>query len=151
MKTIDTKSYLDALCELVEEGKTVSTVVSGGSMLPFLSPERDFVYLNKVSRTLKKGDIVLYKRKNGNYVLHRIKKIKGDEFLLIGDRQSELECGIKREDILALCTEAKRNGRIINEKSLVWWFYKHIWLLLIPFRSTLIKLKNPTRSKSNTQ
>ena len=82
MKTIDTKNYLDALCELVSEGKIVSTVISGGSMLPFLSPQRDYAFLERISRKLRRGDIVLYKRPNGDYVLHRIRKIKDEEFFL---------------------------------------------------------------------
>lgn len=141
MKTIDTKNYLDALCELVSEGKIVSTVISGGSMLPFLSPQRDYAFLERISRKLRRGDIVLYKRPNGDYVLHRIRKIKDEEFFLIGDRQTETERGIKKENLCALVTSVKRNGKILGEKSFTWFFYKHIWLALVPLRPFLLKLK----------
>ena len=142
MKTIDTKSFLDTLCTLCEEGKTVSTVVEGGSMLPFLSPGRDYVFLEKLHTSPKRGDIVLYKRKNGDYVLHRIRKVRNGEYFLIGDRQTQTERGIREENLCAIVTKVKRNGKIVNSKSPVWFFYKHIWLSLVPLRSPLIKFKN---------
>ena len=141
MKTIDTKSFLDTLCTLCEEGKTVSTVVEGGSMLPFLSPGRDYVFLNKITKAPKRGDIILYKRKNGDYILHRIQKVRNGEYFLVGDRQTQVEGGIKKENLCAIVTEVRRKDKILNSKSPVWFFYKHIWLSLLRFRPFLLKLK----------
>ena len=145
MKTIDTTEYLDTLCEILKENKAVTTVVQGGSMLPFLSPGRDYVILENFPREPKKGDVVLYKRSNGDYVLHRIRKIKNDEFFLIGDRQTHTERGIRRENLCALVTEVKRNGKIIGEKSFIWFFYRRIWLAVVPLRSAILKLRNITK------
>ncbi len=128
MKVIDTEGFLSVLCELAQEGNKVSTVVSGGSMLPFLSGGRDYVYLEKPASNLRKGDVVLFMRDNGAFVLHRIKRIKGDDFYLIGDRQYEVEGPVRREQILALATGAKRKGKNITTKSPVWLFYSKIWI-----------------------
>lgn len=149
MKTIDTTEYLDTLCEILKENKAVSTVVQGGSMLPFLSPGRDFVILENFPREPVRGDIVLYKRNSGDYVLHRIRKIKNGEFFLIGDRQSTTERGIRKENLCALVTEVKRKGKLIDEKSFIWFFYKRIWLAVVPLRGAIIKLKNLTK-KTNS-
>lgn len=149
MKTIDTVEYLDTLCEMLKENKTVSTVVEGGSMLPFLSPGRDFVILENFPREPKKGDIVLYRRKSGDYILHRIRKIKNGEYFLIGDRQSRTERNIKREDLCALVTEVKRNGKLVNENSFTWFFYRRIWLSIVPLRSFIIKLRNITKKSDS--
>ncbi len=128
VKVIDTESFLSVLCELAQEGNKVSTVVTGGSMLPFLTSGRDYVYLEKPRRNLRKGDVVLFRRESGAFVLHRIKRIKGENFYLIGDRQYELEGPVKREQILAVATGAKRKGREITTKSPVWLFYSKIWI-----------------------
>ena len=50
-------------------------VISGNSMLPFLVHGRDTVYLSKLKRPVKKGDVLLYRRDSGAYILHRVYKI----------------------------------------------------------------------------
>ena len=53
---------------------------------------------------MKKRDIILYKRDSGQYVLHRIVKVKDNTFTLVGDNQHELEHGIRLDQILAIVT-----------------------------------------------
>ena len=48
----------------------------GTSMNPMLKSGRDKAYIEKVTKPLKKGDIALYKRLTGEYVLHRVIKAK---------------------------------------------------------------------------
>ena len=96
MKTIDTKRYLNTLCQLIEDDHTTCTIVTGGSMSPFLASNRDYVYLEKPKRNLKKGDVVLFFRQNGDYVLHRIKHIRSEGYYITGDRQTTLEGPIKK-------------------------------------------------------
>ncbi len=140
MKTVDTKEFLGTLCEMTDSGKTVSTVVSGGSMAPFLCANRDFVFLQKPHRKLKKGDIVLFNRENGDFVLHRILRIKEDEFYLCGDRQTTLEGPVKEADIRCIAVSAKRKDSLITEKSPVWWFYGTIWSRLVFMRPLIFRL-----------
>ena len=72
----------------------------GTSMLPLLRQGIDSVVL--VSPTdIKKNDILLYKRANGQFVMHRAIKIKKDEYIMCGDNQYQHEHGIKKENILA--------------------------------------------------
>ena len=56
---------------LLLEGAELPLVISGGSMLPFLASGRDSVMLKAPDRALRRGDIVIYRRENGAYVLHR--------------------------------------------------------------------------------
>lgn len=140
MKIIDAESYLSALCELTEEGNAVSTVVTGGSMLPFLSSNRDFVILEKPDRPLRKGDVVLFKRSSGDFVLHRIRYIHGCEFFLIGDSQTATEGPIKAEQILALATGVKRKGKLLTPKSFTWKFFEKVWPHLIFLRPVIFKI-----------
>ena len=69
-------------------------------MLPLIREGKDSVIL-VAPDNLKKHDIVLYRRKNGAYVLHRIIKIRDDEFIMCGDNQGQPERGIYRENIIA--------------------------------------------------
>ncbi|MBE6733801.1 MAG: hypothetical protein E7563_00460 [Ruminococcaceae bacterium] len=140
VRVIDTESFLSVLCELAQEGRTVSTVVSGGSMLPFLSGNRDVVYLEKPKRKLRKGDVVLFRRTNGDFVLHRIKKIKNEDFYLIGDRQYAVEGPVKREQISAIMTGAKRKGKEIQAEVPCGFFTARCgltWFFCVPLLSDL--------------
>ena len=72
----------------------------GTSMMPLLRQGKDSVIL-VAPNDIKKNDILLYKRANGQFVLHRAIKIKKDEYIMCGDNQYEHERGIKKENILA--------------------------------------------------
>lgn len=134
MKIVDTKEYLDEICHLLSQGQTALPVpVAGMSMGPFLH-EGDTVYLDLPSRPLKKGDIVLFTRPNGRYILHRIVKCCPDgSFRILGDNQTLPE-PVAPEQIRAIVTSAVRKGKPITTKSLIWWFFAHPWRWLTPAR-----------------
>lgn len=152
-RTLDTKEYLDTVCDLLARGSTcVPVPVAGTSMVPFLHPG-DTVYLDLADSPLKKGDIVLFTRPDGRYVLHRIVKCNPDgSFVLLGDAQTQRETvdGIHR--IHARVTGAACRGKLLNTKSPRWRFYATLWQYLEPVRprllglgSRLSRLKRKTR------
>jgi len=128
------------LLELVNRGETIPLVISGGSMTPFLVHGRDTVYLSRISRPLKKGDMILYRRETGDYVLHRIRKVRQERFDLIGDAQTVIETGIRREQVLALVTAVRRKGKLLKKGSFWWMFFEKIWIRMIPFRPAMLGL-----------
>ena len=103
--------------------------ISGTSMWPLLKEGKSQVQLvSGRTKQLKKGDIVLYRRKDGTLVLHRIIKIvKKNTYLVCGDHQWKLEEQIGKDQILAVAQGFFINGRYIDEKT--WWYrlYKKIW------------------------
>lgn len=76
MKTISAGTYLPILQALILDGKTVCLNISGSSMAPFLIHQRDSVRLQRPEHPPISGDIVLYQRENGQFILHRICRIK---------------------------------------------------------------------------
>ena len=72
VRTLAPEAAMERIVGLLSYGEQVPLVITGNSMYPFLRHGRDTVYLQKVQRPLKKGDMVLYRRKNGQYILHRI-------------------------------------------------------------------------------
>ena len=138
---IDTTAYLDSVLELLKDGKdAIAVPVTGTSMCPFLRPG-DCVYLSKAAEHFRPGDIVLYRRNNGNYILHRIIKTEKDGTLLItGDNQTQLEPVDGSVQIQALVTAANRKGQLLSPRSLTWQFYQHIWRWLLPLRSIIGKI-----------
>ncbi len=102
--------------EVISSGGEFQLVPYGESMLPLIRPGRDSVTLVWPT-TLKKTDIVLYRRKDGQFVLHRIMHIYKNEFVMCGDNQKALERGIKKEQILALVKDVYREGEIVDTQT----------------------------------
>jgi signal peptidase I len=69
-----------------KNGYHLSTIV-GDSMMPLLRNRRDTVKIVPVNDVLKKYDLPLYKRPTGEYVLHRIIKVKKEHYVICGDNR----------------------------------------------------------------
>lgn len=149
-RIIDTQAYLDTVLELLRGGSAnVPVTVTGSSMTPFLR-QGDTVYLNLLTRPPRPGDIVLYTRPEGRYILHRVVAVNRDgSFTMLGDAQTRQERIGSREQIHAIATGARRRGRNITPRSFVWWFYGVIWRWVAPWRPTLIRFRERLRRKNS--
>lgn len=139
MKTVDTREYLSVLEEMIRNGETVSVPISGYSMNPFLADKRDHVMVKQPDWPLKRGDIVLYRRRNGQFILHRIWKIRADGYYIVGDGQTIIEGPISRSQIIGKVIRIKRKGQWINEQNRIWRFFETIWIRIVPIRPILRK------------
>lgn len=86
--------------------------ISGISMLPMLEEKKDAVRLVHVNGRLKKYDLPLYRRKNGDLVLHRIIKVKKDHYVTCGDNSLELE-NVYFDQIIAVAEGYFKDGKYI--------------------------------------
>ena len=66
------KELMPLIRESLDEGKSVFFMPNGISMLPMLHQGIDKVTLSPLPEQLKKYDLPLYQRENGQYVIHRI-------------------------------------------------------------------------------
>lgn len=150
MKVVDTYEYVSVLRELTEQGKSVNMLIAGSSMSPFLAHQRDYIYFEKPKRDLKKGDMVFYQRDTGQFVMHRIcKDNKDGTYNIVGDAQTYIEEGIRRDQIFALITQVKRKNKMIGPGNFWWNFFEKVWINMIPLRpaanrlySVIYKLKH---------
>lgn len=128
-----TKKFEDIINE---QGQLVYTNV-GDSMYPLIKP-RDLLVIKKVTAPLKKNDIPLYKRDSGQYVLHRIVKIKNGEYYICGDNRAFIERGITDRHIIGVLTDIVREGRTIPVNSPEFKSY----VKLLPLRRSIVRIKN---------
>lgn len=98
----------------LEEGKTVEMTVTGQSMLPLLKDRVSSVKL-VTPENLKKGDIVLFKKDEDHYVLHRILNVGDGAFDIVGDNQYVPDKDISKEDIIAKVAGYSRDGMTWKE------------------------------------
>ena len=97
---------------LREKGELIYTNV-GDSMFPLIQP-RDLLVIKKWDGTpLKKYDIPLYKRDSGQYVLHRVIKVRRNDYVLCGDNRRWKETGITDKHILGVLTAIIRDGKTL--------------------------------------
>ena len=125
---------MEQLLNLLEDAPGVPLRVTGSSMTPFLVPGRDTVYLSKITEPLRRGDLVLYRRRSGRYVLHRILCFDGAFYTTIGDAQCSAEPGICREQILAIVSAVRRKEKLLQKGSFCWFFFEKVWIRLVPIR-----------------
>jgi hypothetical protein len=66
-----TTELSEVMLGLINSGTDVKITVTGNSMRPMLRHRRDTVVLTSCDvNTLKKGDLPLYVRDDGSYILH---------------------------------------------------------------------------------
>ena len=130
------------LAELIkiqlEEGGRAELTVTGSSMHPLFHSRRDKVIL--IPRVAKKPDVILYRRDNGAYILHRIVRVKGDMFIVTGDNQWVLE-EVRPDQVLAVVDYWYKNGKKKTTKSLWYKLYVWFWVGCLPLRRPILALR----------
>lgn len=147
VRVLPPEALAEQLPELLAATAAVPLVITGNSMSPFLVHLRDTVYLSAISTAPKRGDIVFYRRDSGAYVLHRICKAGDDTFRLVGDAQTRVEDGIRREQLLAVASAVCRKGKLLKKGSFWWDFFETVWLWLLPVRPLLIRAYSLLRGR----
>ncbi|MCE2617184.1 MAG: S24/S26 family peptidase [Phocaeicola sp.] len=137
---VNTEKYISMLRSLVEEERDVSLLISGSSMAPFLIHHRDTILFGKPDRPLRRGDMVFYQRSTGQFVMHRIYKVKIDGYYVVGDAQTEIEGPLNKNQIFAIVKKVQRKGKWIGPNNFMWKFFERIYIRLVPVRPLIVKL-----------
>lgn len=119
-------------------GRIVYTV-RGWSMTPLLYENRDLVVIDSIeSHKLKKNDVILY-RINDRYVLHRIVKVRSQDYVMRGDRCMTKEYGITQRHILGRMTSFIRKGKPKSVKNFLYRLYVFFWCDMFFLRVAVLK------------
>ena len=113
--------------------------VTGSSMLPMLREGRDIVRLVRADGPLARGEVLLYRRESGQYVLHRLIRMEDEATCLCcGDNQWEREL-VPRSRVIARAVGVSSRGKTIDlERHRGYLCYKTIWTALFPVRRPVI-------------
>ena len=101
--------------QLKKNGRIMYRVM-GDSMLPLLRSGSDVaVIVNAPSgQRLKKHDVALYKRAGGQYVLHRVLKVRKKSYVTCGDNRFFVESGVNDDQIIGVLECVIRDGERID-------------------------------------
>ena len=140
-RIVDIDAYMPVLRELLAQGQSVSLTVTGESMSPFLRHGRDQIRLAAVTAPPQRGDMVFFRRRNSQYIMHRVlRRMPDGNYAIIGDGQQQVESPIAPEQIFAVVTQVCRKGVWLGPESFWWRFFAGPWLTLLPLRPLLRRM-----------
>lgn len=126
------------ITDLIESGSDVTITATGNSMRPLWYHKKNNVTLTACDpEQLKKGDVPLYRRADGRYVLHRIIRVHEDTFDLVGDGQYKVEYGLEKFRVMAVAKAFTKGNRTYTMKNIVYRLYSCVWIWLLPVRKYL--------------
>ena len=112
MNDFSLEELIPVLVEVIESGGEFRLYPRGTSMLPLLRQGIDSVALVAPDGKRRRGEILLYRRSNGQYVLHRLVRIgKNGSLQFSGDNHKDLENGIANAQIIATVTAVFRGEK----------------------------------------
>lgn len=133
------KDYEHVIRDVLESGGEFQIYPRGTSMLPLLRQDRDWVTLVKPADPPRIRDIILYRRTDGSYVLHRILKREKGGYVLCGDNQAWLEKGIQADQIIGVVNALGINGKRYQKDSIRMRLYERIWCFM-PLRKLYFRV-----------
>ncbi|MBQ2896929.1 MAG: peptidase S24 [Clostridia bacterium] len=144
-KVLSTKELMPLISDILKTAERVRFTVKGNSMYPLLRGSRDEVEVVKCD-SIGKYDIVLYKRKDGSYVLHRVLKKDNDTLSIAGDFEQELEHPVYESQVIAKVDNIIRDGmKVISCKSSMYKLYCVVWSAVIKNRRKILRILRKLR------
>jgi len=136
---------------LQQQGKLVYTN-TGISMMPLLRQHRDLLIIApKPEGRLRMWDVPLYRRDNGQYVMHRVLWVRKNDYMMCGDNQWRPEFGIQDRHIIGVLEMVKRRDANGKEYELYvrptpehphvpfrYRLYVFLWCFFYPIRAVLV-------------
>lgn len=135
-KEVQLDDIIDLMLDKLASGGTVTFTPNGTSMLPMLRDGEDAVILRSTGgKRLHLFDVPLYRRDNGQYVLHRVIDFCRDgSYVMCGDNQFTKEKGIRDDQIIAVLAGFHRKGQMYTPQSFRYRIYINFWYYTRPIR-----------------
>lgn len=123
---------------ITRDGRLIYTNV-GDSMWPLIREGRDLLVIERASGRLKRYDVPLYRRDSGQYVRHRVLKVRENDYVICGDNRWHRETGITDRHILGVLTAVIRDGKELSITDWRYQLYVHLWCDPFPLRAFLLR------------
>ena len=131
---------------LKKQGYLVYTSV-GSSMLPLIREKRDLIEIRAkdFDTRCKRYDVVLFKCAD-KYLLHRVLKVRKNDYIICGDHNIWCEKGVVDKQILGVMTRIIRDGKDITPDNTLYKLYVHLWCDFYPLRVVILYVKQAIRT-----
>lgn len=135
---VQLEEMLPLILERLASGETVKFTTRGTSMRPMLDDGKDQVILSPLPEKLKKYDLPLYRRDNGQFVLHRIVQV-GETYTCVGDNQFDLETDVRPDQMIAVAIGFIRKGKRYDVNQIGYRIYRCLWHRSRPVRRFVLR------------
>ncbi len=137
-KTVKLAEIYNVMQEMLDKGGTVNFNPRGTSMLPTLHNDGDRVILKKFD-SLKKYDLPLYIRDDGQFVLHRVHNVNSDgTYNMCGDNQWHIEKNVRPDQIIGTVIKIQRGSKTFSTDNIIYRLYVIFWVNIRPLRHVFI-------------
>ncbi len=122
----------------------------GVSMLPLLKQGRDSFTVREVKagQSCNRWDVVLYRRNDGQYVLHRIIRVHEESYDILGDNCIGIEYRISKDRVIGVMTDYTHRGRMHSTSDFAYRIYLNLWCKPYKLRILLKKLWSRWRNSA---
>ena len=149
---IELKDLYPLILKATESGGEILIYPSGESMRPTIRPERGDGVLLRRAQHIRRGDVLLYRRPSGAFVLHRVIAItRRGSYVMRGDNQYQKEYIGRDTEIIAKVGAIVRTADERLLSRLRGRICRALWRIGYPIRYVLYrvrrKLKNLSRRK----
>ena len=122
--------------ESLEKYGIFASMTRGTSMWPVFRTHRDTVYIVKAQGKLRPFDIPVYKTPDGRYIMHRIYRVRKNDYIIRGDNTYITE-RVPHDRVIGVLMEFDRKGKHHTVKDFSFRLYSVLWTLLYPLRFVL--------------
>ncbi len=123
--------------EILEKSGCYCTKIVGVSMNPFIWQSRDTVFIVKKTERLKKYDVALYISNKGDYVLHRVKKVRENSYDIVGDNNFVLDKFVPESSVIGVLEGYYKRDKYIKCSSRLYKFKSRIYCFL-PIKAVFV-------------
>lgn len=121
------------IAEELRAGRVVSTETHGISMRPLLTEGKTVVVIEPLRRALTVGELPVFLRADGKYVIHRVIGMDEKNYYTRGDNCLSFET-VPKEQMLGVVAEIYRNGRMLRVTDRRYRLYVAFWQAMTPLR-----------------
>ena len=141
--------YDGLIREVLASGGEFRLYPHGTSMLPLIRQGIDSVALRSLHRPPQRFDILFYQRRDGSYILHRVKDVSKDGLILWGDNHTMLEYGVTDDMIIGYAARIFRDDKELDCRSLRYRMYLWLWQFKA-VRRIVLRIAYHFRKEKNT-
>ena len=130
--------------EQLEKNGYYLSVPRGVSMRPMVLNKEGVLEVHKLTGPAKRYDLVMYIRSGKQGVIHRVVKVREDDYVIIGDNCWRYEY-VPKEDVKGIVTRFFRKGKWYDVDNKWYRLYVHIWVDLLFIKRPLFWARDAFR------
>ena len=133
-----------AQVEELEKHGSYFSVPKGVSMKPMIYNGQGVVEIAALEGEAKRYDVVMYLRRDGVGVIHRVLHVRKDKYIIVGDNCWRIE-RVPKDAVRGIAVRFFRKGKWYDCTYLPYRIYSHIWADFYFIRGPLFWLREKYR------